>query len=482
MTGKERKTRKSLSTKKNKNTETSAAPVEKLYVEFRSREERISAGKLLREKVRRSSHAGWTAPANRQDPIDILETSNQDRLPELVPIRYGRMLRSPFAFLRGSAGLMAYDLSSTPATGLQVQACGDCHLMNFGLFATPERNLIFDINDFDETLPAPWEWDIKRLAASFAVAVRDERFSDKDAQAVAAECVRAYREKLRDYSKMNPLEIWYDRLDVETLLELAPDEKIRRFRERMIEKAQQRVGEQLMSKIAGTMGGRHRLLDQPPILFHVQDEDHEKRVHDALEAYRQSLSDEKRVLFDRYRLEDTAMKVVGIGSVGTRCFIGLFFSAENHPLLLQFKEACPSVLEPYVGKSRYDNHAQRVVMGQRLTQSSSDIFLGWARVPDNGRDFFVRQLRDMKMSPLVEGATLQQSYLYAELCGWTLARAHARSGDAATISGYLGKSDNFDQAIGRFAMAYADQTERDHAALVEAVNAGRVKAIIEENE
>jgi len=468
--------------KKTKKTASAAATEAVKPIVFRARAESLASGKDLRVKVPRSSHAGWKAPADRRDPIDILEESNKDRLPELVPIRYGRMLRSPFTFLRGSAGLMAYDLSSTPASGLRVQACGDCHLMNFGLFASPERNLIFDINDFDETLPAPWEWDIKRLAASFVVAVRDGRQSDEDAQAVAVECVRAYREKLREYSKMNPLEIWYDRLDADTLIELAPDEKIRRFRERMVEKAQERVGEQLMPKIAGAVGGRHRLLDQPPIMFHVQEDDYEQRVSKALEAYRLSLSDERRVLFDRYRLEDHVVKVVGIGSVGTRCFAALFFSAENHPLLLQFKEACPSVLEPYAGKSRYDNHAQRVVIGQRLTQSSSDIFLGWARVASTGRDFFVRQLRDMKMSAPIEGATLQQFYLYAELCGWTLARAHARSGDAATISGYLGKSDSFDQAIGSFAMAYADQTERDHAALVEAVNSGRVKAIIEENE
>lgn len=468
--------------KKNKKPDIEAAVAEVQIAEFRSREERIASGKLLREKLPRSSHAGWTPSATRRDPIDILEESNQERLPELVPIRYGRMLRNPFTFLRGSAGLMAYDLSTTPNTGIRVQACGDCHLLNFGLFATPERNLIFDINDFDETLPAPWEWDIKRLAASFAVAIRSERYSDEDAEAVASECVRAYREHLREYSKMNPLEIWYDRLDADTLMDMAPDEKILKNREKLVEKAQQRVGEQLAPKIAATVGGRHRLLDQPPIMFHVQGEEHEKRVRDGIEAYRLSLSDERRVLFDRYRLEDVTVKVVGIGSVGTRCLAALFFSAENHPLLLQFKEAGPSVLEPYAGKSRYDNHAQRVVMGQKLTQSSSDIFLGWARVPDTDRDFFVRQLRDMKMSVPIEGTTLQQAYLYAELCGWTLARAHARSGDAAMISGYLGKTDNFDQAVGSFAIAYADQTERDHAALVQAVSSGRVKAIIEENE
>lgn len=470
------------STKKNSKKKADAShSADADKVEFKSRNERLNDGKVLRDKVPRSSHAGWTASADRRDPVDILEESNQNRLPELVPIRYGRMLRSPFTFLRGSAGLMAYDLATTPTTGVRVQACGDCHLLNFGLFATPERNLIFDINDFDETLPAPWEWDLKRLAASFAVAVRDQRFGDEDARDVAVECARAYREHLRDYSKMNPLAVWYDRLNAEALIDMAPDEKIRKKREQIAEKARQRIGDQLVPKIVDTVGGRHRLIEQPPVLFHVHDEKMEKRFHEGLNAYRESLSDERRVLFDRYRLEDFAVKVVGIGSVGTRCLIGLFFSAENHALLLQIKEACPSVLEPYAGKSRYDNHAQRVVVGQRLMQSSSDIFLGWAR-SHLGRDFFVRQLRDMKMSPLIEGATLQQFMLYAELCGWTLARAHARSGDASTISGYLGKSDRFDQAIGDFAIAYADQNERDYNALIEAVNSGRVKAFIEENE
>jgi uncharacterized protein (DUF2252 family) len=376
---------------------------------------------------------------------------------------------------------MAHDLATTPSTGLRVQACGDCHLLNFGLFATPERNLVFDINDFDETLPAPWEWDIKRLATSFAVAARDQRYSDEEAQAIAVECVRAYRERLREYSKMSPLEVWYDRMDARMLSEMAPDEKLRKKREQIVEKARQRVGDQLAPKITVTVGGRHRLIDQPPVLFHIQEEDAERRMREGFEAYKESLSDERRKLFERYRLEDFAVKVVGIGSVGTRCMLGLFFSAENHPLLLQIKEACPSVLEPYAGKSGYDNHAQRVVMGQRLMQSSSDIFLGWAR-SDRGRDFFVRQLRDMKISAPIEGATLQQINIYAELCGWTLARAHARSGDAAAISGYLGKSNRFDQAIGEFAIAYADQNQLDYAALVDAADSGRVKVLIEEDE
>jgi uncharacterized protein (DUF2252 family) len=448
--------------------------------QFRSRSERITDGKSLRDKLPRSSHAQWQPSANRRDPIDILEESNQDRLPELIPIRYGRMLRSPFTFLRGSAALMAYDLSTTPKTGIQVQACGDCHVLNFGLFATPERNLVFDLNDFDETHPAPWEWDLKRLVVSFVIAGRDNNLSDKDSQEAVRECVRSYREHLREYSQMSPLEVWYKRIDVETLIEMAPDAKKKQRRQQIAEKARERVIEHLFPKIVSQVGGRPRFVDQPPVLFHFAEADMEERIREGLEDYRQSLSDERRVLLDRYRLEDFAMKVVGIGSVGTRCSILLFFSEENHPLILQVKEARRSVLEPYTDKSQYDNQGQRVVMGQRLMQSSSDIFLGWVR-GRRGYDFFVRQLRDMKFSVPIEGFSAVQLKLYAEVCGWTLARAHAKSGDAATISGYLGKGDQFDQAMGEFAVAYADQTEKDHAALVEAVKTGRVEALVEED-
>ncbi len=349
----------------------------RLELVMHSRDQRLADGKALRDTVPRRSHAGWKRPAKRRDPIDILKASNRDRLPELVPVRYGRMLRSPFTFLRGSAGLMAYDLATTPTTGIRVQACGDCHLLNFGLFATPERNLIFDINDFDETLPAPWEWDVKRLAVSFVVAARDNHLTDRQAQAAAVECVRAYRVRLRECSTMSPLDVWYDRLDAQTIIDMAPNAKIRKFREQIVAQAQQRIGDYLYPKISGEVGGRRRLIDQPPVLFHVSAKGFESNVHEALAAYRSSLPDERRVLFDRYRLEDIAIKAVGIGSVGTRCFVGLFFSAENHPLLLQFKEACPSVLEPYAGKSVYENQGQRVVTGQRLMQSASDIFLGW---------------------------------------------------------------------------------------------------------
>ena len=451
---------------------------------FRSRDDRISAGKALRNRVSRQSHARWEPPVNRGDPIELLKESNQDRIPELVPIRYGRMLPNPFAFLRGSAGLMASDLATTPTTGLRVQACGDCHLLNFGLFATPERNLIFDINDFDETLPAPWEWDVKRLAVSFAVAIRDIKLSEKQAQAAAIECVRAYRERLRECSKMSPLDVWYDRLDAQTIIDMAPDAKIKEIREEIVEKAKQRISDYLYPKISEEVAGRRRLIDQPPALFHVNKDmepEHDTIIQEALEQYRLSLPDERRVLFDRYSLEDVVIKAVGIGSVGTLCFVGLFFSAENHPLLLQFKQACSSVLEPYAGQSVYDNHGQRVVVGQRLMQSASDIFLGWTR-GRRGRDFFIRQLRDMKMSARIEeGASAKQAMLYAELCGRTLAHTHAKSGDAALISGYLGKTDEFDQAVGEFAMAYADQNEKAHAALVAAVKAGQIEALIEED-
>jgi len=447
---------------------------------FRSREERIADGKKLRASLPREAHAGWSSPAGRRDPIAILEESNAGRLCELIPIRYGRMIRSPFTFLRGSAALMASDLATMPSTGIKVQACGDCHLLNFGLFATPERNLVFDINDFDETHPAPWEWDLKRLAVSFVIAGRDNDLSEKESREAAIACVGSYREHLREYSRLSPLEVWYTRLDMQDIIESAPDEKARKTREEMAEKARQRIGENVFPKIVSVVGGQPRFVDQPPLLYHVNEPDAEERVLEGLEEYRQSLSDERRLLLDRYQYADYALKVVGIGSVGTRCYVMLLFSEENHPLIMQVKEARRSVFEPYTQPSVYDNQGQRVVMGQRLMQSSSDIFLGWVR-GRRGYDFFVRQLRDMKFSVPIEGIRADGLARYAEYCGWTLARAHAKSGDGATISGYLGKGEAFDDAMGEFAVAYADQTERDHAALVEAVRQGRIQALEEED-
>lgn len=448
---------------------------------FHSLKERLEAGKRLRDVVPRAAHATWKCKPRQRDPVGLLELSNRDRHPALVPVRYGRMLRSPFTFLRGSAGLMARDLATLPCTGIRVQACGDCHLLNFGLFAPPERNLIFDINDFDETLPAPWEWDIKRLAVSFAVAAQDNRLNDKEAGQLAMACVQAYRKRMRELSEMSPLDVWYDRLDAQAIIDMAPSMKYRKARQELIARARTRIGDYLYPQISDEVGGRRRLVDQPPILFHIHEAGFAKRVKLALEDYRSSLLPERRFLYDRYRLEDFAVKAVGIGSVGTFCFVGLFFSAENHPLLLQFKEACPSVLAPYAGKSEFANQGQRVVTGQRLSQSASDIFLGWTE-SSKGRQFFVRQLRDMKMSLPVEGASFEQMNMYAQVCGMTLARAHAKSGDAALISGYLGKSDAFDQALGKFALAYAEQNAKDYAALVNAEKKGRIKAFREEDD
>jgi len=443
---------------------------------MRSREQGLAAGRALRGRVPRSRHGAWKPHAKRRDPIDILEESNHDRLAELVPIRYGRMLRSPFTFLRGSAALMAHDLAATPSTGLRVQACGDCHLLNFGLFATPERNLVVDLNDFDETLPAPWEWDLKRLAVSFVIAGRDNKVSAGDCKDAVRACVAGYREQLRKYSRLSPLELWYERMDVQTLIDTAPDAKTRKVRERYAREARERVVEHLFPKIAGKVGGHHQLVDQPPLLVHAKADDTHGLFQEAMDSYRDTLSDERRVLLDRYHLEDYALKVVGIGSVGTRCYIALYMDEHGNPLLLQLKEARRSVLEPYAGKSAYELQGQRVVMGQRLMQSSSDIFLGWAR-GGRGRDYFVRQLRDMKLTVPVEGLSAAQLVRYGRGCGWILARAHAKSGDATAISGYLGKGDGFDEALVDFSVAYADQTEKDHAALVEAVNSGRVKAL-----
>jgi uncharacterized protein (DUF2252 family) len=352
--------------------------------------------------------------------------------------------------------------------------------LNFGLFATPERNLIFDLNDLDEPLPGPWEWDLKRLVVSFALAGRDNGISDKRSREAAIACVRSYRERLREFAQMSPLDVWYYRLDMDTLLEMAPDAEAKATRQQIADKAHKRIGENLFPKITDRVNGQHRLVDQSPLLFHPAEEDIQERVREGIEDYRQSLPDDRRVLFDRYHLADFAVKVVGIGSVGTRCYVGLFFSDDDHPLLLQFKEAGRSVLEPYAGKSQYDNQGQRVVVGLRLMQSASDIFLGWAR-GRRGYDFYGRQLRDMKLSAPVEGFTALQLERYAEVCGLTLARAHAKSGDAATISGYLGRGDKFDLALGEFALAYADQSERDHAAMVEAVRSGRIEALVEEN-
>lgn len=436
--------------------------------------QRQEAGKALRQVVSRFAHREWH-PTNRPDPIDLLEVSNQGRIPELIPLRYGRMLQSPFAFVRGSAIIMAVDLASTATTDIRVQACGDCHLLNFGGFATPERNLIFDLNDFDETLNAPWEWDVKRLATSIIVAGRDICLVDKDCYNAAFAAVRAYRLSMREYGQMGTLAVWYARLDAHTL-EHAPDEETRKYWQQMATKAFTRTLEQTFVQMTEEVNGQRRFIDQPPLLYHLPNqEQYLEEVGVLFEQYRDTLQSDRQFLLDRYRLVDVAMKVVGVGSVGTHCGVALLLSNDNDPLLLQFKEARPSVLEPYVGKSPDSHNGQRIVNGQRLMQAASDIFLGWTS-NSRGQDFYFRQLKDMKTSIKLKGMSARGLEDYAEICGSALARAHARSGEPVTIGSYLGKSDAFDQAVADFAVTYAHQIEQDYQALVAAVKSGRIVA------
>jgi uncharacterized protein (DUF2252 family) len=445
-----------------------------------SPDERIAAGKALREKIPREQHAHWNGVKGRADPIELLRKSDAGRLKKLIPIRYGRMLQSPFAFYRGSAGVMAADLARTSFTGLKVQACGDCHLLNFGGFATPERSIIFDINDFDETSPGPWEWDVKRLVASIVLAARSNGLSDAQGRDCAISAARMYREHMRNFSRMDPLQIWYAETSAAEFIASLPKALQKNVRKR-IDKAAARTGSEFdFPKLAGSVGGQIRITDQPPLIFHPENTSAAgvmATLEELFHSYRETLFPERRVLLDRYRLVDVAIKVVGVGSVGRRCWIALMMSEGNDPLFLQFKEAVQSVLEPHAGRSAYLHHGQRVVMGQRLMQPASDIFLGWTTAP-NGRQFYVRQLHDAKIKPLVETFDAEMLDVYAQACGWVLARAHAKASEiSATISGYLGGSaDAFDAAMGKFALAYADQAERDHAVLKAAVRNGKIVA------
>ncbi len=438
--------------------------------------ERRAIGKKLRDTVSRNAHATWRAHSGRTNPLAILHAADATRQPDLVPLRYGRMLQTPFTFYRGSAGVMAADLGGTPTTGLHVQVCGDAHLMNFGGFATPERRLIFDINDLDETLPAPWEWDDKRLVASFVLAARSNGLSDRDGRDAAIACVRSYRNQMRSFSEMDVLETWYARLEEADYLAMLPRSQKAVLRKRIAKATARSSSELVFPKLVELDGVQSRIHDTPPTIFHAegsQGTDYMAMCQDMLSKYRNTLAEDRRVLFDRYRLVDVAIKVVGIGSVGTLCMVALMMSIADHPFFLQIKEANASVLETYAGKSAFAHHGERVVQGQRLMQPASDLFLGWATGPA-GRQFYLRQLRDVKLSPLVETYDAEMLSIYGKACGWVLARAHAKAGDPWTISGYLGRQDEFDEAMGRFAVAYADQAERDHAALSAAVRAGTI--------
>jgi uncharacterized protein (DUF2252 family) len=456
--------------------------------------ERVARGKAARREVPRSSHAAFEPSPDRPDPVTLLERQAKTRVPELVPIRYGRMLVSPFTFYRGAALIMAHDLVTTPRSGLNVQCCGDAHLSNFGVFASPERRLVFDINDFDETLAGPWEWDVKRLAVSMAVAAQDNGYAVKDQDEVITATVEEYRTAMARFAAMSNLEVWYAHIDVEAALAQITQidsqlgaKQIKRT-EKTLAKARTRDSMSAFSKLTRVVDGEPRIVADPPLIVPIEDlaEGRERaelfeQLHTLLRSYRATLEYDRRVLLEQFQLTDFAHKVVGVGSVGTRAWIALLLGRDgDDPLFLQMKEAQPSVLEEFLGSSAFDNHGQRVVTGQRLMQATSDIFLGWVHVDSGldakGRDFYGRQLRDWKGSADIEQMVPTGMAAYGRFCGWTLARAHARSGDRIAIAAYLGSGSRFDRAIVDFAHAYAEQNQRDYKALATAAKSGRITA------
>ena len=481
-------------------------------------DERKAKGREARDRTPVSSHTKWRPAADRPDPVALLEEQNRTREPDLVPVRHGRMMVSPFTFYRGAAKIMATDLKDTPVAGLEAQLCGDAHLSNFGAFASPERILLFDVNDFDETVPGPFEYDVKRMAASFTIAGRNNGFSKADTRAATLASVTAYRETMAEFAQMRTMDIWYARLDEDELISAIrglvteaateakgakaekerkkekADEKEEKQAKRAekravqeVEKAHTRDSLQALSKLGELVDGRYRIVSQPPIVVPLRDlaatfglstDEAERAIHEQFRAYRATLEDDRRHLLEQFQIVDAARKVVGVGSVGTRAFIVLLQGRDaQDPLFLQIKEATASVLEPYVRRSRYRQHGERVVQGQRMMQAASDIYLGWTKGLDVRRHFYWRQLRDMKGSAIVEAMTPLALTFYARTCGWTLARAHARSGDPVATAEYLGDSDEFDKSITDFSERYADQNVRDYQEFVAAIRAGRLEAL-----
>ena len=452
--------------------------------------ERVARGKAARKEVPRGGHAVFEPSPARPDPVALLERQATTRVPELVPIRYGRMLVSPFTFYRGAAMIMAHDLAATPRSGLQVQCCGDAHLSNFGVFASPERALVFDLNDFDETLPGPWEWDVKRLAASMLIAARSNSFTAKEQERIVLDTVGAYRTAMAEFAGLKNLAVWYARLDIESVLkdygaQFKP--KAVKRTEKALAKARTKDSMTAFSKLTQIVDGKARIVDESPLIVPIdQLAEGEAReaifdgLHQLLRDYRETLVFDRRVLLEAFELTDFARKVVGVGSVGTRAWIALMLGRDGEdPLFLQFKEAEASVLEEPLGPSEHSNHGERVVAGQRLMQATSDIFLGWLHVDagldGQARDFYARQLKDWKGSAEIEQMVPKGMGVYGKLCGWTLARAHARSGDRIAIAAYLGNGDSFDRAIVEFSKAYADQNDRDYQALAAAVESGAIE-------
>jgi uncharacterized protein (DUF2252 family) len=449
--------------------------------------ERAARGRAARQAVPRTAHAAWSPPSSRRDPVVLLDEQNRARVPWLVPIRHGRMMASPLAFYRGAARLMAADLAAaTPSSGLIVQLCGDAHLANFGVYASPERQLVFDINDFDETLPGPWEWDVKRLATSFMVACREQHYDSATCDSITQQAVAGYRTGMREAAAMGTLDVWYDHLTTDKLL--TAEEWSQRPAPRRVAEFEQRARThdslQALDALAVEEDGQFHIRSDPPVLLPLR-EIREigdpatvlATVQATYESYKRTIGDDRRVVLDRFQPVDVAHKVVGVGSVGTRCFIMLLEGRDSDdPLFLQVKEAGPSVLEEHLGAGRYTNHGQRVVEGQRLTQAVSDILLGWTRDDLAGVDYYVRQLRDWKGSVNVARLTPIEVAGYAYMCGWTLARGHARSGDPVALAAYMGRSDVFDRAVTAFAASYAHQNDADYAAFTAAIREGRLVA------
>jgi uncharacterized protein (DUF2252 family) len=468
--------------KKNKKTHHKHADAAALRPQTASVKERQAAGRALAEKTPLKEHGIWRPALRKHDPVDLLIADSEGRTKSLLPIRYGRMLANPFAFLRGSAGVMAADLSLTESTGVHVQACGDCHLANFGGFATPERRVIFDINDFDESSLAPWEWDVKRLAASFVSGLRtNPLFSADDTRDCARRAARSYRKWMARYAEMPILHAWYDSIAVDDMIEEFQSEAgAKKWKKKLAKTSEVSAHQVEFAKLAVHTGRATRIVDQPPLIFHVDDQrepEFRQNFQKGFLRYKESLNHSVRQLLDRFEVVDVARKVVGVGSVGTTCAIFLLESGNGDPLFLQVKEAGASVLERYCGASPYEHHGERVVRAQRLMQSASDMFLGWLTGAGEGhRSFYVRQLNDVKLKPTVELAVPHTAKLFARYCGRVLARAHCRSGDAVLLSAYMGDTGAFEDAIADFGVAYADQTERDHQALLAAVRAGRIEA------
>jgi uncharacterized protein (DUF2252 family) len=450
-------------------------------------EERFKLGKSLRKRAPRTSHAEWPTGSPRPDPIGLLEDQNRNRLDWLVPVRRGRMMASPFAFYRGGARVMAADLQATPVTGLTVQACGDAHLGNFGLYASPERRLVFDLNDFDETLEGPWEWDIKRLVASFTIAARHNEVARDVCRDVTGHVVRSYREAMHDFAAMRTTDIWYAHVNDQDYIEYADFERTEEQARKTIAKAKKKDSRHALDRFTEEVDGEYRIKAEPPLLVPLRELSQkldrvycEELVRGAHEAYVRSVSPACRLLLNRFRPIDVGLKVVGVGSVGTRCWILLLEGRDrNDPLFLQMKEATDSVLAEFLQPSPFENQGRRVVEGQRLIQATSDIFLGWTHTPETGHDYYWRQLRDWKGSVDIENLDAAALTDYARLCGWTLARAHARSGDPVAIASYLGSNDTFDQALTEFAESYANQNECDYAAFLEETGSGQLEAVRE---